>query len=145
MKKIKAAVILLFIFLLFLPLCTFNWEKDAVSAIDNRSLAPNPFTKGETNRAGRACPRIHAACGETEEKGWNPALERRMNAMAGLALVTAALRGAAQYHALEASIPYWSYILPFIHSLMGFGVFWALYRAAGQGRPGKSRRLLRGR
>lgn len=53
MKKIKAAVILLFIFLLFLPLCTFNWEKDAVSAIDNRSLAPNPFTKGETNRAGR--------------------------------------------------------------------------------------------
>ncbi len=53
MKKIKAAVVLLFIFLLLLPLCTFNWEKDAVSAIDNRSLAPNPFTRREANRAGR--------------------------------------------------------------------------------------------
>ena len=55
-----------------------------------------------------------------------------MNAAAGLALVAAALRVFVQYHALEAAIPYWSYILPFIHSLMGFGVFWALYLAAGR-------------
>ncbi|NBI70861.1 hypothetical protein D3Z50_07275 [Clostridiaceae bacterium] len=52
MKKIKEAVLLLFILILLLPLCAFNWEPDAVSAIDNRRLAANPFTGG-TDREER--------------------------------------------------------------------------------------------
>ena len=62
-----------------------------------------------------------------------------MNRAGAAALVTAAARGFIQYHALEEAVPYWSYVLPFIHSLMGFGVFWALYRAAGWSGLGKSR------
>ncbi|NBI70859.1 hypothetical protein D3Z50_07265 [Clostridiaceae bacterium] len=69
----------------------------------------------------------------------NPALEKWMNRAGAAALVTAAARGFIQYHALEEAVPYWSYVLPFIHSLMGFGVFWALYRAAGWSGLGKSR------
>ena len=90
-------------------------------------------------QGGSVCQRIHLASGGTEGRRRNPDLERWMNAAAGMALVTAALRVFAQYHALEAAIPYWSYILPFIHSLMGFGVFWALYLAAGWGGLGKKR------
>lgn len=74
-----------------------------------------------------------------KEGGRNPALEKWMNRAGAAALVTAAARGFIQYHALEEAVPYWSYVLPFIHSLMGFGVFWALYRAAGWSGLGKSR------
>lgn len=58
------------------------------------------------------------------------ALRKFMNRIALLALFTTVLRGYVQYYSLEQMIPYWSEFLPFIHSLMGFGIFWTIYCAA---------------
>lgn len=43
MKKWKIALIAVFFALLALPLAAFNREEPSVSAIDNRTLTPNPF------------------------------------------------------------------------------------------------------
>lgn len=43
MKRIQIIMIVLFFFLLLIPLATFNFEKNSVSEIDNRVLADNPF------------------------------------------------------------------------------------------------------
>lgn len=44
MKKIKVLTVLLFSLILLLPLAGFNFQSEAVSTIDNRMLAENPFT-----------------------------------------------------------------------------------------------------
>jgi len=43
MKSIQRIVILVFSFIILLPLILFNFQKDAVSELDNRMLAPSPF------------------------------------------------------------------------------------------------------
>ena len=50
MKKIKEITIIIFAIILLLPLLNFNFEKDAVSAIDNRNLAGNPFTEYKNSK-----------------------------------------------------------------------------------------------
>lgn len=54
-------------------------------------------------------------------------LEKLMTRILFLAFILTAFRGYVQYNSLEDMIPYWSEIIPFIHSLMGFGIFWLLY------------------
>ncbi|MBP3673229.1 MAG: hypothetical protein J6J18_05315 [Oscillospiraceae bacterium] len=44
MKYIKVITVLLFSLLILAPLATFNFQPEAVSIIDNRMLAENPFT-----------------------------------------------------------------------------------------------------
>ena len=43
MKKLRIAVIILFILALFAPAAAFNWEENVVSPIDSRELMNNPF------------------------------------------------------------------------------------------------------
>ena len=46
MRKLQILTVILFSLVLFLPIVTFNFEKEAASEIDNRMLAENPFTNG---------------------------------------------------------------------------------------------------
>lgn len=45
MRKIKILSIILFLMVLVIPIIKFNWQENAVSAIDNRKLTNNPFGK----------------------------------------------------------------------------------------------------
>ena len=52
MKCIKRITLFIFSMIIILPILTFNFEKDAISEIDNRALAANPFSmdEGSTDR-----------------------------------------------------------------------------------------------
>ncbi len=47
MKKLQIISLLLFFTVLLLPMAFFNFASDAISEIDNRALAGNPFTESE--------------------------------------------------------------------------------------------------
>ncbi len=47
MKKLQIISLVLFFTVLLLPMAFFNFESDAISEIDNRTLAGNPFTESE--------------------------------------------------------------------------------------------------
>ena len=44
MKLLKKITILVFCIILLVPIFTFNMKKDAISEIDNRVLAENPWS-----------------------------------------------------------------------------------------------------
>lgn len=52
MKRLQSIFILVFAFLIALPIFTLNTEKNAISAIDNRALAQNPFDADYRAREG---------------------------------------------------------------------------------------------
>lgn len=52
MKKIKIITIIIFILLVMMPIVTFNRENEAVSVIDNRELATNPFSTENRAKEG---------------------------------------------------------------------------------------------
>lgn len=52
MKRLQKITLIFFAILIALPILTFNFEKDAVSSIDNRMLAQNPFDLEYRTRAG---------------------------------------------------------------------------------------------
>ena len=47
MKIIRVITVFIFTFILLLPVVFFNFDEDAVSVIDNRMLAPNPFVESD--------------------------------------------------------------------------------------------------
>ena len=49
MKIIRVITVFIFTFILLLPVVFFNFDEDAVSVIDNRMLAPNPFVESDEN------------------------------------------------------------------------------------------------
>lgn len=49
MKLTKITTIVLFIVIILAPIIAFNFEEDAISSIDNRNLAANPFSPDQLN------------------------------------------------------------------------------------------------
>lgn len=47
MKKIKTIFVIIFVIIILTPIANFNFEKDAISNIDNKTLINNPFSKEE--------------------------------------------------------------------------------------------------
>ena len=45
MKTIRIIVVVIFVTILILPICFFNFRPDVISEIDNRKLAENPFSE----------------------------------------------------------------------------------------------------
>ena len=44
MRVLQRLTIILFLLILFVPAAAFNFEEEAISEIDNRMLAANPFS-----------------------------------------------------------------------------------------------------
>ena len=44
MRRLKVITVICFALIILIPILTFNFEENAVSVIDNRELAKNPFS-----------------------------------------------------------------------------------------------------
>lgn len=52
MKTIRVVMIIMFLGILAVPILTFNWEENVISAIDNRELMNNPFGENYHSETG---------------------------------------------------------------------------------------------